>query len=115
MHELSLVSNILEIVEDCAIREGASAIRVVSLRVGANSGVEPEALEFAFEAARQGTLAQDARLEVEYIPLRAFCDLCALEFDVSDRCGIAICPSCHRASLKFIRGEELEVRSLEVV
>ena len=115
MHELSLVSNILEIVEDCAIREGASAIRVVSLRVGANSGVEPEALEFAIEVARQGTLAQDARLEVEYVPLRALCEVCALEFEVSDRYGMAVCPSCHRTVSKFVRGEELEVRSLEVV
>jgi hydrogenase nickel incorporation protein HypA/HybF len=115
MHELSLVSNILEIAETCAMHEGASAIRVVSLRVGANSGVVPEALELAFEVARQGTLAQDARLEVEYVPLCAFCDLCALEFDVLDRYGIAVCPSCHRTVSKFVRGEELEVRSLEVV
>ena len=115
MHELSLVSNILEIAEACAIREGASAIRVVSLRVGANSGVKPEALEFAFEVARLGTLAQDARLEVEFVPLRACCKSCALEFEVSDRYGIAVCPSCHHRVSSFVRGEELEVRSLEVV
>jgi hydrogenase nickel incorporation protein HypA/HybF len=115
MHELSLVTNILEIAEEYARREGASAIRAVSLRVGAMSGVEPEALEFAFSLARQGTLAQDARLEVEYVPLRASCAACNLEFDAEDRFGIAVCPSCHQPSASFTRGEELEVCSLEVV
>jgi hydrogenase nickel incorporation protein HypA/HybF len=115
MHELSLVTNILEIAEDYAHREGASAIRAVSLRVGAMSGVEPSALEFAFSLAKQGTLAQDARLEVEYVPLRAVCKACSLEFEVTDRFGIAVCPSCGQPSASFTRGEELEVRSLEVV
>jgi hydrogenase nickel incorporation protein HypA/HybF len=115
MHELSLVSNILEIAEEQARAAGAAAIRVVSLRVGAASGVEPEALEFAFSWAKHGTLAQDARLEVEYVPLRAKCPRCNLEFEVPERFGFAVCPTCGKPSARFVRGEELEVRALEVI
>ncbi len=115
MHELSLVMNILSIAEQYARREGAHAIQTVALRVGALSGVEPEALEFAFSVAKQDTLAKDARLAVEYLRPSALCQNCNLEFAVVDRFGIAICPVCGKQSTNFVHGNELEVRYLEVV
>ena len=113
MHELSLAINILEIAEDHARQAGASSIGAVVLRVGALSGVEPSALELAFQVAQQGTMAHQARLEVECVAGRAMCERCGLEFDVD--AGLALCPTCGQPSATFIRGRELEVRSLEVV
>jgi hydrogenase nickel incorporation protein HypA/HybF len=115
MHEFSLVINILELAEDYARREQASAIQTVALRVGALSGVEPEALEFAFSVAKQDTLASHARLEVEYVQPSALCQNCDLEFLVENRFGVAFCPTCHAQSTNFVHGNELEVRYLEVV
>ena len=40
----------------------------IRLRIGALSGVVPEALEFAFEALRPGTLAEKAELAIESVP-----------------------------------------------
>ncbi|MGK0619852.1 hydrogenase maturation nickel metallochaperone HypA [Meiothermus cerbereus] len=114
MHELGLVKSILEIAEAYARREGARAIREIGLRVGALSGVEKEALEFAFEAAKQGTLAQQARLAVQWVPLLAFCDGCKKEFEVASPFGIALCPGCHQPTATLEQGLELEVDYLEV-
>ncbi len=115
MHELSLVSNILEIAETSAIHEGASAICTIALRVGAYSSVDVGALEYAFEAAKHGTMAQNARLELEVVSVRAFCETCKLEFELDQPFGIALCPKCQQPSAAIGRGEELEVRWLEVV
>ncbi len=115
MHELSLVQRILEIAEAYARREGAGAIREIGLRVGALSGVEKEALEFAFEAAKQGTLAQQARLAVQWIPPVSFCQGCMTEFEFDNPFGIALCPHCQQPSATLRQGIELEVEYLEVV
>lgn len=115
MHELSLVQSILEIAQDYARREGAVAIQTVTLRVGALSGVEPEALEFAFETARVGTLAEEARLEVEWVPLAAYCEGCSKKFAVDNPFGIALCPDCGQVSAEICQGEELQVAYLDVI
>ncbi|UCH25965.1 MAG: hydrogenase maturation nickel metallochaperone HypA [Trueperaceae bacterium] len=115
MHELSIAKNIIEIAEQHARQEGAAAITKVALQIGTLSGVVPEALEFAFEAARVGTMAASAELEMEIVPLICSCGDCKLEFTVEDRHGIALCPKCGKPSSDIRRGRELAVHSLEVV
>ncbi len=115
MHELSIAKNIIEIAEEHARQEGAAAITKVALQIGTLSGVVPEALEFAFEAAKDGTMAAAAELEIELIPLVCSCNDCELEFVVEDRHGIALCPKCGKPSGDIRRGRELAVHSLEVV
>jgi hydrogenase nickel incorporation protein HypA/HybF len=65
MHEAGLMQSALELAGGHARRAGAVAIRRVVLRVGALSGVEPDALRFAFEALAPGTPAAGATLELE--------------------------------------------------
>ncbi len=115
MHEVGIAHNIVDIAEDYARREGAESIRTVALRIGAMAGVVPEALEFAFETAKAGTLAATATLDVEYVPLLCFCADCQLEFEIKDRFGIALCPHCSEPSADIRQGFELELRYLEVV
>lgn len=115
MHELSLMNSILDIAQEHAQREQARSIRTIALRVGALSGVDPQALEFAFEAARIGTMAQEARLEVEYVPLVAYCQPCDQEFGVDSPFAIALCPFCGEPTAVLRQGEELEVKYLEVL
>jgi hydrogenase nickel incorporation protein HypA/HybF len=115
MHELSLVENILEIAETSARQDGADEIRTIALRIGAFSSVDAQALTFAFEAAKQGTMAQNAQLELEIVAVVAYCERCKLEFEVDNPFGIALCPKCNQPSAAIQRGEELELRFLEVV
>ena len=57
MHEVSLMENALAIALDYAARDGARRIDKLSLRVGPLAGVEPSALQFAFDIVTQDTLA----------------------------------------------------------
>ena len=114
MHEIGLVVSMLRMAEESAREDGASRIHAIHLEVGALAGVVPEALEFAFTAACQGTMAEEARLEVTYLPAVAYCHACGAEFDIDNRFGIALCPQCETPSADLRQGRELNVTHLEV-
>jgi hydrogenase nickel incorporation protein HypA/HybF len=114
MHEVSIAQSILAIADEYARRNDATSITVIGLRVGELSGVVAEALETAFDIAKQGTLAEQARLEIENLPLIAFCQHCQQEFKVSNPYAIARCPTCTALSHDLRQGQELDVSYLEV-
>lgn len=114
MHEFSLVVSMLDLAETAARADGASRIEAIHLEVGALAGVVPEALTFAFGVARQGTMAEHARLEVHALPATAYCEACRTTFELDDRFGIATCPGCGTLSADLRQGRELHVSHLEV-
>ncbi|MGH7972007.1 MAG: hydrogenase maturation nickel metallochaperone HypA, partial [Limisphaerales bacterium] len=73
MHELSIMDSALTMVLERAQQAGAKRVHLVRLRIGALSGVVPDALQFAFEALVPGTLAESARLDIEDVPARFWC------------------------------------------
>jgi hydrogenase nickel incorporation protein HypA/HybF len=114
MHEVSIAQSILTIADDYARRNDATNITAIGLRVGEFSGVVAEALETAFEIAKQGTLAEHARLEIVAMPLVAFCQNCQRDFEVANPYAIARCPACAALSRDLRQGQELDVSYLEV-
>ena len=112
MHELSVARGILEIVESECHRRGLGRVLAVRLRLGALSGVDPEALAVAFEAAREGTRASGARLEMDVEQGRLVCQACLAETAADLR--PAACPACGSEQLRYHGGTELDVVSLEV-
>ncbi len=115
MHELSVARSVLDIALETARRGGARRVTRIGLRLGTLSGVDQDALDLAFEVARQGTPADAADLRVEAVPLRCHCASCDLDFDVDDRHGVAICPGCGQPSGDIRAGLELEVSYIEVM
>jgi hydrogenase nickel insertion protein HypA len=112
MHELSLMESTVEIALDYAHREGVQKILQFNVRVGEMSGVVPEALEFAFDACTQGTIAAGAQLQIELVPVLCYCQHCDREFAPPDL--IYVCPNCGTISSKILQGQELQLISLEV-
>jgi len=97
---------------DQARQAGATKVFALRLRVGALSGVVPDALQFAFEALTPGTLAEDARLDLETVPARFWCATCKSEFQADNL--MALCPNCQTPSRELRSGRELELASLEI-
>ena len=67
MHELGMATALVEQVEEIARREGAARIVRIELVVGDLSGVDREALEFAFPFAAERTAAEGAILVFEIV------------------------------------------------
>jgi len=112
MHELSIVMSIIEIAEENAKKENASVINEIELDIGKQAGVVMEALEFAIEAAKMGTLLEKAEWKINEIPARARCTSCGHEFDTEHL--YEPCPACGNPFSDVFQGRELRVKSLKV-
>ena len=112
VHELSIMQSALNIALEQAEKAGGNRIYQIRLRIGALSGVVPEALRFAFEALAPGTAADGAELAIEDVPARFWCASCAKEFQSDDM--FAECPDCQTPSGELRAGREMEVASLEI-
>jgi hydrogenase nickel incorporation protein HypA/HybF len=96
----------------CALDQALDEAQRAGLRIGALSGVVPEALQFAFEALSEGTPAAGAKLTIEPVPARFWCEHCRQEFPSARL--IPECPVCGNHSRNLRAGRELELASLEV-
>ena len=65
MHELSIAISLVDAAIEEAARLGVERVQAIHLRLGARSGVVPDALATSYEVARQGTPLQAARLVIE--------------------------------------------------
>ena len=112
MHEVGIMASTLDAIRQQAALHGAERVSRIVLRIGALSGVEPEALRFAYEALTPGTLAAGAVLDIELIAARAHCATCAADFDGGDT-PLLRCPRCGNYSGDLRAGRELAIARLE--
>jgi hydrogenase nickel incorporation protein HypA/HybF len=112
MHELSIAENIIEISEASARAATARRIRGIKVRLGEFTTVVREALEFSFEVARRGTLAEDATLEIETVPLEVRCVACGSANQRLEELRMT-CPQCGKP-LEIVSGDALEVEYIEL-
>jgi len=114
MHELSIATRLVEIVEAHARRENAERVESITLRLGALSSVHKSALEFSFELVAQETLLEGAELRFIDVPVAIYCPKCEREVDLP---GIQrfCCPVCDTPSGDIRRGQELDVETIEIL
>ncbi|UCE59246.1 MAG: hydrogenase maturation nickel metallochaperone HypA [Phycisphaerales bacterium] len=112
MHELSIVSSLLEVAVDQAQQHQAVGIKRIHCRIGCLRQVDRNLLRQAFELARQSTLAKDATLEVVHVGMHLRCRECAHEVDLN---GWQFeCPACASTDVDLGGGDELELTSMEL-
>ncbi|HEY6449886.1 MAG TPA: hydrogenase maturation nickel metallochaperone HypA [Candidatus Cybelea sp.] len=115
MHEASVARAIVDEIVDRASDELIERVFRVRLKIGALTGVFPDALTFVWDAATEGTLAEGSILEIERIPLEIFCKRCVRSRQVEQtHPPLPICPVCGDPSAEIVRGRELLITGLEV-
>jgi len=112
MHEISVMQSTMEIAIEHAKAKNAQKIHRLHMRVGALSGVVPDSLEFAFPIVAQGTMAEGAELEIEFVPALCQCTSCGSQFEPKD--FFYECPNCKALTVDLVHGKELELAFLEV-
>ena len=108
MHELAIAEDVVSSVRE---RTGDRHVSVVRLRVGALTGVVPDALDFCFDLAAAGTPLEGASLEIVQECGRAHCRTCEADFELPD--ALLLC-DCGSADVALLSGRELSVTSVEV-
>jgi hydrogenase nickel incorporation protein HypA/HybF len=112
MHEVSLIENVIALVEEERTRHAFTRVTMIKLNVGALGCAEPEALRFCFDAVATGTIAQGARLEIDVVPGEGWCADCASSVPLVERFGA--CPVCAGAHVKMTSGDALRLSEMEV-
>ena len=112
MHELSIVQNILDIAESEARKNNATKIIKIGLKIGEMSGVVIDSINFCFETLKGNTIARDAELLIDHVPLKGKCKNCGSNFQINNY--IFKCNTCNNNDIEIITGRELFVDELEV-
>lgn len=113
MHEVSIALSLLDIAEKQCKKEGYKGIESIAVKIGKASGIMPEALLFAFDAVKRGTLAENAHLTIEEIPVSGYCNNCKKTFTI-DETFVLYCPKCGDTAFRLISGKELDIIELDV-
>ena len=113
MHEASIAIGLLETVSEQCRKEGYTSVESIRLRLGKAAGILPDALLFAFDMAKDNTIASSAELIIEFILLGGHCLDCNARFESAER-FIFACPVCNSGAIKITQGDEMQIVDMEV-
>lgn len=113
MHELGIMTGVMDAVTKSAHEAGADKVLKVTLSVGEMTECIQDALEFAFEALTEDDpFVRDAELTINMIKPKSRCLECGAEFE-HDRFHM-FCPECDSFATELLAGRELQIDSIEV-
>ena len=110
MHELSIAMQLLDAVRAVAAEHHAACVELIDVHVGAMKLIVPEALEAAWEAVTEGTVAEGSRLVLTAQPLRGTCRECGRDFEPT--LDNFLCPACGQADVEIVAGDEIVLMSV---
>jgi hydrogenase nickel incorporation protein HypA/HybF len=111
MHELSIAQGLMKLLLDETEKHRLTRIKKVHVRIGTMSNIVPNALLFAFDSVKEGTVADGATLEIEIVPAMARCSHCDAEFEVEDM--VLFCPRCDQIAAELLSGKELDLVEID--
>ena len=113
MHELSIVSSIVDSVTETLAAYPGARVKEVRLRVGALASVIEDSLQFCYGIATEDTPLAGSVLIVKILPVEMHCDRCATVVEVASLQSFR-CPICDEPVSDLRQGRELEIESIEI-
>ena len=114
MHELALMTSLVDRVCEIALTENAKRVTDIHVKRGELSGVIPESLEFCFDICVADTIAADANFHIRDIAAKWRCDSCGNIIEKVEDLSVPICPECGNYKLTLIEGREFQLDSIEI-
>jgi len=122
MHEVGVMTSILEAILDELKDHKIEKVEEVLLTIGDLTYLGEDQLSFAFEILTRGTLLEGAKLVVEHEAVEVRCPSCgyqgAAEYYQDDMYSSTVptlnCPKCGQR-VEVVKGKSCMVRSIKVV
>ena len=112
MHELSLITNIVDTLHDLFEKNPVYKVHSVTLSVGMVSGVVPHYLTDAWEwFTKKDDLFRGSKLIIEPVHAYSTCLDCGEVYDTIQ--FAKICPKCHSENTVLKQGNELTIKEVE--
>ena len=112
MHELSVTQALLRQGETVAAPHDSHRVVAITLALGPLLGGEAPLLWWALPVARAGTIAEEAMLEIETMPVTVWCGACDAETEVAP--NALLCGSCGTWRVDLRSGNELLLKRVEL-
>ena len=113
MHELGIVFYIIRDVKEAAQEHGVEHVNAVVMNIGEVSTVVPEYLTDCWRwAADKEEMLKGCELKVNLIPAVTRCGGCGAEYGTVAHGKI--CPECGSDQTWLLRGNEVEIKEIEV-
>lgn len=112
MHELGIMTGVMDAVEQTAAQAGATKVLKVVLSIGEMTEAIEDSLRFAFEVLTEGTISEGAELDINIVKPKSRCLDCGAEYE-HDRFHM-MCPKCGGYATQLIAGREMQIDSIEV-
>ncbi len=112
MHELGIVFNIIDTVEDIAKEQNLTEVSSVTLQVGEVSTVIPHYLEDCWKwAVKKTEILKECKLIHEPIEAITFCEDCGKTYRTVD--FGKTCPHCGSEHTYLVVGNEVQIKEIE--
>lgn len=109
MHELSIARALLRLAaQHCPL---GTSVKSLHVQVGPLQAIDPDAMQFAWQAATLGTSLMNAELRLEMLPWRLRCPVCDCQWDAESLEAACQCGSTRGAP---VGGDQLQLDYLEV-
>jgi hydrogenase nickel incorporation protein HypA/HybF len=114
VHELPITEDILKIALTHGEKNGAKRIVRINLVIGELTDLIDEWVQRYFEYLAKDTVAAEAKLIIERVPITVMCGECHKPFEVDKKKLDFNCPVCGQKGTELIRGREFTVKSIEI-
>lgn len=112
MHELAICQSLINQLEAIANERNAQSVSSILVGMGPLSGVEAQLLKNAYPIASAGTVAENAELVIELLPIKVKCNECGSESEAKP--NKLVCKQCGNWRTTLISGDELLLLSVEL-
>lgn len=110
MHELTVVTSIVNIVQQEVNKIKGKTVLELYLEIGKLSGVEMESFHFVWPQCINGNVLAQTKLFVDEPIGRARCAECEAEFQIEKT--FDSCPNCNSPFKEIIAGKELKIKKI---
>ena len=107
MHELSIVSSLMDIITADAREKSLQKVTFVRMIIGALSSANLRSVEFALEHLKHGSILESATFEIVLENAQSRCTKCARLFE--PRPPFLMCPACGKPSSVFVKGRDIYI------
>lgn len=110
MHELGIMINVVQNVENFAKQNGITEIDTLVIQIGELSPVIPRYAKACYPAAVDGTMLENTKLEIEILPGNCICNSCNSVYNYLECKGT--CPNCNSDEWELLGGKEFNIKEI---
>lgn len=112
MHEYSITSSIINIIEDIGKKNNLKKISKVNFELSPLANIEPDSIRFYYESmTSDNKILKDAQLIFKIVKLEIKCNNCESLFERRE--FMPICPKCGSSKVKISDADDIKIISIE--